>query len=117
MTSLTPSPLPILYVSQRETLEPACAVRSVARQGRQRSTEMREEAMSMHMPITRRGEVEGLQFRLLYAICFCLFLIAAAIQRVLPWRWLGRAGATAHHSVFTQARNAAGICATYVFMV
>jgi hypothetical protein len=78
---------------------------------------MREEAMSMHMPVARRGEVEGLQFRLLYAICFSLFLIAAAIQRVLPWRWLGRAGGTAHHSVFAQARNAAGICATYVFMV
>ena len=78
---------------------------------------MREEAMSIHVPVARRGEEEGLQFRLLYAICFSLFLIAAAIQRVLPWRWLGRAGGTAHHSVFAQARNAAGICATYVFMI
>ena len=65
---------------------------------------------------TRADEV--IQFRLIYAICFSLFLLAAIIQRLLPWNWSARSPhAGARRSVLEQARNAAGICATYAFMV
>jgi hypothetical protein len=71
--------------------------------------------MSMQMTAGRRGEPETIQFRLLYALCFGIFLVAAVIQKVLPWHWFGRGGMS--QSIFSQARNAAGICATYAFMV
>lgn len=73
--------------------------------------------MSMQMTAARRSAGEGFQYRLLYAICFSIFLIAAAVRKALPWRWFRRAGGTMRQSIFAQARNAASICATYVFMV
>lgn len=73
--------------------------------------------MSMQMTAGRRGEPETIQFRLLYAVCFGIFLVAAVIQKVLPWHWFGRGAQSMHQSIFAQARNAAGICATYAFMV
>ena len=62
-----------------------------------------------------RADGEIVQFRLIYAICFGLFLLAAVIKRLLPWTWFARAQSK-RQSVFEQARNAAGICATYAFM-
>jgi hypothetical protein len=72
--------------------------------------------MSMHVRSGRRGESETIQFGFLYAVCFGIFLVAAVIQKILPWHWFGRDGAMSQ-SIFAQARNAAGICATYAFMV
>jgi hypothetical protein len=73
--------------------------------------------MSMQMTIGRAAKSETIQFRLLYAICFGIFLSAAVIQKVLPWRWFVSREGTIRQSIFAQARNAAGICATYAFMV
>ncbi len=64
----------------------------------------------------RHGEPDLIQFRLLYVICFTLFLIEALIHRLLPWTWFTEQGTARRYSVFEQARNAAGVCATYVFM-
>jgi hypothetical protein len=64
-----------------------------------------------------RADGEVIQFRLIYAICFSLFLLAAIVQRLLPWTWSARSPhAGSRRSVLEQARNAAGICATYAFM-
>jgi hypothetical protein len=74
--------------------------------------------MSIQMTLARRGEPEPMHFRLLYGICFSIFLIAAVIQRSLPWTWFARRDdAVLRPSVVEQARNAASICATYAFMV
>ena len=68
---------------------------------------------SMSQATRANGEI--IQFRLIYAICFGLFLLAAVIKRLLPWTWFVRAESK-RQSVFEQARNAAGICAAYAFM-
>ncbi len=73
--------------------------------------------MSMQATSTRRVDPEPIQFRLFYAICFMIFLVAAVIQKCLPWTWFGHREGGMRQSIFTQARNAAGICATYAFMV
>jgi len=73
--------------------------------------------MSMQMTAGRRAKPNSVEFRLLYAICFGLFLIAAVIQKILPWRWFGHRKDSLRQSIFAQARNAAGICAAYTFMV
>jgi hypothetical protein len=73
--------------------------------------------MSMQTSIVRRSEADSLQFRLLYAFCFGIFLIAAAVQSLLPWRWFKKVEGMARHSIFAKARSAAAICAGYVFMV
>jgi hypothetical protein len=67
-----------------------------------------------HGATNRRGEPDLLQFRLLYAICFSLFLPATVTRRLLSVALRPRADR--HKSVFEEARNAAGICATYAFM-
>jgi len=42
----------------------------------------------------------------------------AAMRRLLPWTWFAERGnAMRRQSIFGEARNAAGICATYAFMV
>ncbi len=61
---------------------------------------------------SRRDASELIQFRVLYATCFGLFLIAGVVHRLLPWTSFGRE----RPSVLEQARNAAGVCATYAFM-
>jgi hypothetical protein len=63
-----------------------------------------------------RAEGEAIQFRLIYAVCFGLFLVAAVTKRLLPWTWFARPQGSPCQSVIEQARNAAGICATYAFM-
>ncbi len=71
----------------------------------------------MQGAVSRRSEPESVHFRLLYAVCFGVFLIAAAVQRILPWHWFGGGKDKMHQSIFAQARSAAGICAAYAFMI
>ena len=67
---------------------------------------------------SHRGEAGPIQFRILYSICFSIFLVVAAMRRLLPWTWFAERGnAMRRQSIFGEARNAAGICATYAFMV
>jgi hypothetical protein len=63
-----------------------------------------------------RDEGEAIQFRLIYTMCFGLFLAAAVTRRLLTWTWFARPQGSPRRSVIEQARNAAGICATYAFM-
>jgi len=74
--------------------------------------------MSMQMSANYRRKPEPIQFHLLYAICFSIFLVAALLGRLLPWTWFARQeNATRQQSIFEKARNAAGICATYAFII
>lgn len=62
-------------------------------------------------PRLRRHTTETLQFRLIFAVCFAVFLAAAVIERLLPWNWTrGRPSPVAH------AWQSARTCATYAFM-
>ena len=73
--------------------------------------------MSTQTSMMRRSEADSLQFRLLYAFCFGVFLIAAIVRSLLPWHWFKKVEGITRHSIFAQARSAAAICAGYVFMV
>jgi hypothetical protein len=66
--------------------------------------------------LARRGQPDIIQFRLLYVICFSLFLIAGVLHRLLPWTWFAERAKDKRLSLLEQASNAAGICASYAFM-
>jgi hypothetical protein len=82
----------------------------------------RENAMSMVMSRraganARRVDLaDAVQYRLIYAICFAVFLVAAIIARVMPWNWQRQRGADRRQSILEQAGEAAGTCTTYAFM-
>lgn len=69
-------------------------------------------------PLARRADMaDAIQYRMIYAVCFAVFLVAAIIERAMPWTWLGsRAKAERRQSILEQAGEAAGTCATYAFM-
>lgn len=62
-------------------------------------------------PRLRRDASETLQFRMIFAVCFAVFLFAALLERLLPWTW-GR-GKT---SPISRAWQSARTCTTYAFM-
>jgi hypothetical protein len=67
----------------------------------------------------RRGDIaDAIQYRVIYTVCFVVFLAAAVIARVMPWNWPKRKhGDTARQqSIFNQAGVAASTCTTYAFM-
>ena len=68
--------------------------------------------------ITRRTEMaDAIQYRVIYAVCFAVFLVAAIIERAMPWSWRGaRAKAERRQSIIERAGEAAGTCTTYAFM-
>ncbi len=57
---------------------------------------------------------ESLEFRLIFAAAFAIFLVAALAERLLPHRWLHQSAA--RKSVLEQAKEAANTCAAYAFM-
>lgn len=59
----------------------------------------------------RRHGVEMLQFRLILAVCFGVFLIAALIERLMPWSWRQRKPSPIAH-----AWRSAHTCTAYAFM-
>jgi hypothetical protein len=59
----------------------------------------------------KRHGVETIQFRLILAVCFGVFLIAALIERLLPWSWRRR-----KPSPIAQAWRSAHTCTAYAFM-
>jgi len=72
----------------------------------------------MSTQLTARHRGEPVQFRLLHAICFSIFLVVAVMKRLWSWTWFSHRGSAMHRqSIFEEARNAAGICATYAFMI
>jgi hypothetical protein len=73
--------------------------------------------MAMTTAVTRtrrdkRVRKESVEFRIIFAATFAVFLIAGIIERLLPWNWLTRRQA----SVVQQAWESAGTCTTYAFM-
>lgn len=57
---------------------------------------------------------ESVEFRLIFAASFAIFLVAALVERLLPHRWLNRT--VARKPVLEQAKEAANTCAAYAFM-
>ena len=60
---------------------------------------------------------ETIEFRLIFAATFAIFLLTSVLERALPHKWAGRAGGEeTRKSVIEQAREAAHISAGYAFM-
>jgi len=68
--------------------------------------------MSTSPLVTRRRE-ETVEFRLIFATAFIVFLVAATVGRLLPGQWQPhRAGG----SVFAEVRAAASTIVPFAFM-
>jgi hypothetical protein len=83
----------------------------------------KEAAMSIDVhkrsgQLARRTDlVEAMQYRIIYAICFVVFLVGAVLERAAPWAWLARrSNSERRPSILEQAGEAAGTCTTYAFM-
>ncbi len=63
----------------------------------------------------RTDMADAIQYRVIYAVCFAVFLVAASIARLMPWTWVGRRSAR-RPSILEQAGEAAGTCTTYACM-
>lgn len=59
----------------------------------------------------RRDRVETLQFRLILVVCFGVFLIAALLERLMPWSWRRQKPSPIAH-----AWRSAHTCTAYAFM-
>jgi len=61
---------------------------------------------------------EAREFRLLYWLCFAVFLVIAAVARVLPGKRRGSGNELAgvRRSVFAEARASAGTLIPFAFM-
>lgn len=65
----------------------------------------------------RTDMADAIQYLVIYAVCFAVFLVAAIIERAMPWTWLGSRSSTERRpSILEQASEAAGTCTTYAFM-
>ena len=64
----------------------------------------------------RRDTREGIESRLIFSVCFLVFLLAGIFERVLPrsWRSASR-DPNAPRSLVEQAWGAAGTCTAYAF--
>jgi hypothetical protein len=63
----------------------------------------------------RHRRSDALDFRLIYLTAFAVMLVAAVLERVLPWNLLA-GGQAGQKSALAQAREAANTCATYALM-
>ena len=59
---------------------------------------------------------DRLEYRVIFAAAFLVFFITSAVERALPVRWASRTSEMPKKSLIQQAREAAGISATYAFM-
>ena len=64
----------------------------------------------------RTDMADAIQYRVIYAVCFAVFLVAASIERLMPWTWHAHRSASRRPSILEQAGEAAGTCTTYAFM-
>jgi hypothetical protein len=62
-------------------------------------------------PHVKRNGMETIQFRLILAVCFAVFLIAALFERLLPWSWRRQ-----RPSPIAHAWRSAHTCTAYAFM-
>ena len=56
------------------------------------------------------------EYRLVYATCFVVFLVAAIISRLLPWNWMSSGDHGKRPSIIDEARDAAKTALPYAFM-
>jgi hypothetical protein len=64
----------------------------------------------------RRDSREGLEYRLIFGVCFVVFLLAGVVERLLPWSWhLPARDMRPALSLLQQAWGAAGTCTAYAF--
>jgi hypothetical protein len=64
----------------------------------------------------RRDARETLEYRVIFGVCFAVFLLAGIVERLLPWAWHKQTrGARPSLSLFQQAWGAAGTCTAYAF--
>ncbi len=83
----------------------------------QEGTTMAVTADSKRRSLSKFKRAESLEFRLIFVAAFAVFLFAATVERLIPIRRLLRGGeASAHQSLFEQAKAAANTCAAYAFM-
>jgi hypothetical protein len=64
----------------------------------------------------RRVSKSSVEYKLILSVCFLVFLLAGAIQRLSPWNWLAQEDAGPPPSLFAQAWGAACTCTAYAFM-
>lgn len=64
--------------------------------------------------LSKFKRTESVEFRLIFAAAFAVFLIAATVERMLPLGWLKRG--QSRKSIIEQAKEAANTCAAYAFM-
>lgn len=55
------------------------------------------------------------EYRLIFLLSFCLFLVAAIVERMMPHKWMGQT-AKSHKSVFVEAKEAASTSVPFAFM-
>jgi hypothetical protein len=66
---------------------------------------------------SRPNKSETLEFRLIFAVTFAVFLVAGLLECLLPLRWLSnRVARGQDKSIIERAADGARTCATYAFM-
>ena len=63
-----------------------------------------------------RTQGERWAYQSMLAICFAVFLVAALIECLLPWRWASLAGRWSRKSVLVEAMEAAKTTVPFAFM-
>jgi hypothetical protein len=58
----------------------------------------------------------SVEYHLIFAASFIIFLVAAVIERLMPWTWLNTSRDRVRPSVFARALDAAKTCTAYAFM-
>jgi hypothetical protein len=67
-------------------------------------------------PHVHRDMRESVEYRLIFGICFAVFLLAGVVERLMPWSWLAPSRDRGPPlSVVQQALGAAGTCTAYAF--
>lgn len=124
---MKPVPLSTNLVSPRMIAHPAPPRRSPGRK-RLRDPLRTDEAGIPEVAMTevltkkcashvRRDSTKSIEYRLIFSVCFLVFLVAGAVERLSPWSWLAQeheAGPSS--SIIAQAWGAACTCTAYAFM-
>lgn len=59
---------------------------------------------------------DTVEYRMVFAACIAVFLIAAVVTRLMPWRWWSGEAAGVRKSVVEEAWDAANTALPYAFM-
>ena len=58
----------------------------------------------------------SIDYYLIAGVCFLVFLVAAIIERLMPWNWLRPAKNGQRGSIVARSWDAAKTCTIYAFM-